>query len=51
VLVGDHVVLIFRVNGLVLRGNVDVVVGKLVAAEVLEDVRIAAGAEVDVGER
>lgn len=49
-LVGDHVVLIFGIDGLVLRSNVDVVVGKLVATEVLEDVRVAAGAEVDVGE-
>ena len=48
-LVGDHVVLILGVDGLVVGGNVDVVVGELVATEVFEQVGDAAGREVDVG--
>ncbi|KAI0471121.1 hypothetical protein GGR56DRAFT_132383 [Xylariaceae sp. FL0804] len=41
VLVGNHVVLVLGVDGLVLRRHVDVVVGQPVAAEVLEQVRVA----------
>ena len=48
-LVGHHVVLIFRVYGLVLGFDENFVAGELVAAEVLEEVGIAGAVEVDVG--
>lgn len=51
VLVGDDVVLVLRVDGLVLGRDVDVVVREAVAAEVLEEVGVALVAEVDEGDR
>ncbi len=48
VLVGHDVVLVFGVNGLVVRGHVDLVVGQLVLAEVLEEVGVAWPLHVDV---
>lgn len=41
VLVGHDVVLILGVDGLVVRRHVDVVVGQLILAEVLEEIRVA----------
>lgn len=49
-LVGDDVVLVLRVDGLVLRGHVDLVVGEGVAAEVLEEVGVVRRAEVEMRE-
>lgn len=49
VLVRHHVVLVLRVDGLVLGLDEDVVAREAVAAEVLEEVRVARAVEVDVG--
>lgn len=49
VLVGNHIILVFGIDGLVVRGNVDIVIGELVATKVLKQVGDAAGGEVDVG--
>jgi hypothetical protein len=35
-LIGHYIVLIFRVDGLVVRRNVDLIIGELVFAEVFE---------------
>lgn len=48
-LVGHHVVLVLRVDGLVLGLHEYLVAGQLVAAEVLEEVGVAGAVEVDVG--
>ena len=48
-LIRDHVVLIFRIDWLVMRRYVDVVVRKLIAAEVFKQVGETARGEVNVG--
>lgn len=50
VLVGHHVILVLRVDGLVLRRDVDVVRGEPVFAKVVKEVGIAGAMHVDVGE-
>lgn len=47
-LVGDDVVLILRVDGLVLGRDVDLIIGEAVLAEVLEEVGVALVVEVDI---
>lgn len=49
-LVGDDVVLVLRVDGLVVRGHVDVVGGEAVLGEGLEEVGVARAVEVEGGE-
>ena len=49
VLVRHHVILVLGVDGLVLGFDVDLVVGKPVFAEVLEEVGVARAMHVDVG--
>lgn len=49
-LVWDYVVFVFGVDRLVLGRDVDFVVGQLVLAEVLEEVRVAGAVHVHVGE-
>lgn len=49
VLVRHDVVLVLRVDGLVLRGDIDVVSRQLVAAELLEQVCVAGAVEMDLG--
>lgn len=50
VLVGHDVVLVLRVDGLVVRGHVDVVGGEAVLGEGLEEVGVARAVEVEGGE-
>jgi hypothetical protein len=47
-LIRDHIVFILGIDRLMVRRNVDIVVGELVAAEVIEEVCKATGGEVDV---
>jgi len=47
VLVGYHVVLVFRIDRLVVRGNKDVVVGQAVLAEILPQIGEARLVHVD----
>lgn len=49
VLLGHDIILVLRVDGLVLRGDVNVVGGQLVAAELLEQVSVAGPVEVNLG--
>jgi hypothetical protein len=49
VLIGYYIILIFGIDGLVVRWYVDFVVGELVFAEVFEEVRVAGSVEVNVG--
>lgn len=49
-LVGHDVVLVLRVDGLVVRGHVDVVGGEAVLGEGLEEVGVARAVEVEGGE-
>jgi hypothetical protein len=48
-LIGHYIVLIFRIDGLVVRRNVDLIIGELVFAEVFEEVRVPGSVEVNVG--
>jgi hypothetical protein len=48
-LIGYHIVLVFGIDGLVVRWHVDLVIGELVFAEVFEEVRVAGSVEVNVG--
>lgn len=48
-LIGHYIVLIFRVDGLIVRRNVDLIIGELVFAEVFEEVRVPRSVEVNVG--
>lgn len=48
-LVRHHVVLVLGVDGLVVRGDVDVVRGQLVAAKLLQEICVAGTVEVDLG--
>lgn len=50
VLVGHHVILVLRVDGLMLRRDIDFVVREAVFAEVLEQVGIARSVHVHIGE-
>lgn len=50
-LIGNNIILIFWIQWLIVGRDIDVVVGELVAAEVLEEVGVAGGREVDVGVR
>jgi len=47
-LVGHYIIFVFWIDGLVVRRHVDLVVGKLVFAEVLEEVGVSGTVEVDV---
>ena len=49
VLVWHYIVLVFWVDRLVMRGNIDFVVGQLVFAEIFEEVRVPRAVEVHVG--
>lgn len=49
-LIRDNVILVFWVDGPVLRRDVNLVVGELVLAEVLEDVRVAGAMHVHIVE-
>lgn len=46
---GRTVVFVFGIDGLVVRRDVHVVVGELVAAEIFKEVGDAAAGEVDIG--
>ncbi len=48
-LIGDYIVLVLGIEGLVVGRDVDLVVGELVAAEVFEEVGVEGAGEVDVG--
>jgi hypothetical protein len=48
-LIWYYIVLIFRVDGLVVRRNVDLIIRELVFAEVFEEVRVPGSVEVNVG--
>ncbi len=48
VLIGHYIILVFWVDGLVVRWHVDVVVGQLAAAEILEQVCVAGAMVVQV---
>ena len=48
-LIRDYVVLIFGVDGLVMRWNVDLVIWELVLAEIFEQVCVSRAIEVDIG--
>jgi hypothetical protein len=50
-LIRHDIVFVFRVDGLVNRWNVDLVIGELVLAEVLEEVCVAGAVHVDERER
>jgi hypothetical protein len=48
-LIRNYIIFIFWVDGLVMRRNVDLIVGQLVFTEVLEEVGVSCAIEVDVG--
>jgi hypothetical protein len=48
-LIGHYIVLIFRIDGLVVRRNVDLIIGELVFAKVFEEVGVPGSVEVNVG--
>ena len=48
-LIRHYIVLIFWVQGLIVRRHVDLVIGKCVAAEVFEEIGMPGGCEVNVG--
>lgn len=50
VLIRHDVILVFGIDGLMLRGHVDFIVGEPIAAEVLEEVGVVRGAQMDVRE-
>jgi hypothetical protein len=50
VLIRYHVILVFWVDGPVLRRDVNLVVGELVLAEVLEEIRVAGAMHVHIVE-
>lgn len=49
-LVGDHVVLVLRVNRLMLGWDVNLVRGEFVLAEIFEEIGVAGAVEVNVRE-
>jgi hypothetical protein len=48
-LIWHDIILIFWIQRLVVRWHVDLIVGKRVAAEILEEVGVSGRCEVDVG--
>jgi hypothetical protein len=48
VLIRHYIVLILRIDRLVMRRHVDLIVGQFVFAEVFEEIRVAGPVEVDV---
>jgi hypothetical protein len=48
-LIGDYIIFVFRVDGLVMGWDVDLIVGKFVFTEVFEEVGVSRAREVDVG--
>jgi hypothetical protein len=49
VLIGNYIILILWVYGLVVRWDIDIVIGQFVFAEVLEEISYTGQGEVDVG--
>jgi len=48
-LVWNHIILIFWIDGLILGGNVDLIIWELVSAEIIKEICISRTVEVDVG--
>jgi len=48
-LIRNHIILIFRIDGLILGSYIDLVVGKFVFTEILEEICISRTCEVYVG--
>lgn len=47
-LIRDHVVFVFRIDWLVVRGNVDIIVWEFIATEVFKEVGETTGGKVNV---